>query len=904
MKKSLLSVVAALCAASPGALFAQEQEPEKATLLAPAPNNHLAVAKAAMGREFLVSASIIPQLVAATSTSLAGKIVRFELFHDGVDLYESTDGFVVTKDLPARRLLTTFPIISQDAERVVIDFNAGMRRVFNDIWYASSEGPGAVPGRAPVSQARSLEIPQGRVFEVRTEGAQLVVRQSAQVRDRERDSNREDRYEIRYFIAPYSPGGFKTKEHAPEASRHVRFFETHPQIEMSTGRTAARIALFDIRQPVVIHYSANTPGEYEGAVRDGILYWNRAFGRDVVKAEKAQEGVTAPDSRFSLVQWVPWDSAGFAYADVIVDPRSGASQRGQAYMTSTFSFSGRARARALLRSMRTAVASGTDGGSKKFGTGDVDSGHGREGGGSLFSSARACECDPVQFAEHFAAGLEAALADGRFTDEAAKRVSGDYVREVVAHEVGHMLGLRHNFAGTLSGTMTHKELSEWFNAYLSNDETPLLADKIPSSSVMDYIDIKSAAFVGRKIRKTQEVLPYDSAAIRWGYLASNDVVAKKMLFGTDQDIANFGDVVPYDFGAEPVVAAYSSIGEELRNLPNSLLEQFIAAKAPRDPRDKKPLDQLSLEPERAATRVADAYGRLLSWFKAGRRSLRVEQNFPFVGPLNQREVMTKHWKALNEQMDKLGGVDRALFSYLPLDLKLELKGEPNGVEMVGKIDAKQLVEKVAKLLETKEYSEFTGLDEKPASFSKADKELILGRAKLYFGEFEKEVLKKMCQKLEKSPRDLGVQALEEVSDDDVVARLEKRIVDVAREVIMARNEEHRHKGKVDKSLVEVVEFRYELETRMTAARMLADGAGSFRSWAVEPRTDLARGLKDAVDAGLNVQNMKEFKESMLSRTLRDWYLNQQSVLGVLGSKGMPMMPLSPPASMVPKPPHP
>jgi hypothetical protein len=32
---------------------------------------------------------VIPQLVAPTSTALAGKIVRFELFHDGVDLYDS-----------------------------------------------------------------------------------------------------------------------------------------------------------------------------------------------------------------------------------------------------------------------------------------------------------------------------------------------------------------------------------------------------------------------------------------------------------------------------------------------------------------------------------------------------------------------------------------------------------------------------------------------------------------------------------------------------------------------------------------------------------------------------------------------------------------------------------------------
>jgi len=902
VKTPLLSFTVALCASTLTPLRAQEPPPStspvasKVGALRPASNNHVALDKAALGREFLISASVIPQMVAATSTSLAGRIVRFEIFHDGVDMYESSEGLVVTKDLPTRRLLTTFPIVSQDDSSVVIDFNAGMRRVFNDIWYAASEPSTAIPGRSPISQARSLEIPQGRIFEVRPEGEQLVVRQSAQVRDRQNDPNKEDRFEIRYFISEYLPSDFKTKEQGPSVSRYVRFFESHPQIENETGRTASHIALFDIRKPVVIYYSANTPAEYEGAVRDGILYWNRAFGREVVQAAKAPEGVTAPDSRFSLVQWVPWDNAGFAYADVIVDPRSGASQRGQAFMTSTFSFTGRARARALLRNMRSVTANPPAPAPKKFGEGAMSE-H-----GAFFSNARACETDVVAFAESFAAGLEAALADPKFSDAAAKRVAGDYVREVVAHEVGHVLGLRHNFGASVSATLTQKELSEWFSAYIADDETKVHADRVPSASVMDYLDLKSAALVGRKIRKTTEILPYDNAAIRWGYLASNEVVDKRMLFGTDQDVQTYGDVAPFDYGNEPLLGAYASIGEEIKNLPNSVIEQFIAAKAPRDPRDKRPLDQLGLNPEVAAKRIAEIYGRLLSWFKAGQRSLRVERNFPFVGPLNQKEVYRAHFKALNEQVEKLGGVDRAVFSYVPVDLKLELKGEPAGVEVAAKIDAKQLSERLEKLLESPEYTQFTGLDERPASFSKEDKDLILRRGKMYFAALEKEVLKLLCHKLEKAPRDIAVQGFEEVAEDDVVARLEKRIIDLAKEIILSRNEEKRHKGKVDKSFVEVADFRYELETRLSAARMLADGAGSFRSWATEPRTELGKQLKDAVDASLNAQNFREFKESQLSRPLRDWYLNQQSVLGALGHKpvnGIPPAPSTKPPAHAP-----
>lgn len=897
-KLPLLGVCAALCASVlPFATFGQEPTPTsteaKKAPLAPASLFHVALSKASIGDEFLLSTAIIRQVVAPTGYSMAGKIVHFEVFPDSVDLYESTKGLVVTKELPARRLVTTFPILSQDETQVVIDFNAGMRRVFSDIWFGGSDGGNLL------MQSQSLEVPQARVFEVRPLGEDLVIRQSAQVRDRAMDPNREDRVEIRYVFTPYRPGDFQSKEHGKDVTRHLRFFETYGQIEENTGRRSSRVTLFDIRQPVVIHYSANTPPEYESAVRAGILYWNRAFGKEVVRAEKAPEGVSAPDARYNLVQWVPWDSAGFAYADLIVDPRSGASKRGQAFMTSTFSFAGKARARALLRSIRS-----SQGGSKPAGPGtppkQVLAGASFWNASEetpeakdhtpLFPHARACACDAALFTEQLATGLESALSDRRFDDATALRVSSDYVCEVVAHEVGHMMGLRHNFAGSLSGTLSHKNLSEWFSAYLADDNTKLFADQLPTHSVMDYNNMKASAFVGWKIRTTSEVLPHDRAAIGWGYLGQSDAVEKKMLFGTDQDMMRYEDVVPFDYGADPVIGAYASLGEVVKLLPNSLLEQFIAAKAPRDPRDRQALAQLNLSPSQAANQVAMAYARLLSWFRSGARSLRVESGFDFVGQLNRRDVLRAHWKALNDQIEKLGGVDRALFAYLPLDLKLELKNEPAGVDAVEKIDAKRLTERLAKLLESADYTDFTGLDDKPAQFTKQEKELILSRGRLYFEEFQRLTTLAICQILARSPRDLGVQALEEVPEDDIVARLERRIVDVARDVLLARNEDVRHRGRVDRALVEVVDFRHDTETRMAAAQMLADGVGSFRSWCTEARSDLGKQLRESVDSALNVPLFKEFKDALLSRPLRDWYLTQQAVLSALGQRMPPAMP--------------
>jgi len=128
MNSSRALLVAALLAAFTVTLFAADPAP--APELQVADQFYLAIPKPGLGRDYLFSASMIPQGGAPTSSGLAGKIVRFELFPDAVDMYESTRGLVVTEDLPARRLLASFPIVRQDATRVVVDFNKGMRRVF------------------------------------------------------------------------------------------------------------------------------------------------------------------------------------------------------------------------------------------------------------------------------------------------------------------------------------------------------------------------------------------------------------------------------------------------------------------------------------------------------------------------------------------------------------------------------------------------------------------------------------------------------------------------------------------------------------------------------------------------------------------------------------------------------
>ncbi|MBX3733808.1 MAG: zinc-dependent metalloprotease [Verrucomicrobiae bacterium] len=827
----------------------------------------LVIPRSALGRDHLMSASRIPQALAATSTGLSGKIVRFEAFHDGVDLYESTDGLLVTRDLPARRLLTTFPIVAQDDTKVVIDFNRGMRRLYTDIWYAGSRR------FAMASRDESLEIPQSRVFAAEKRDDLLVIRQSVQVRDREQDPNLEQRFEVRYFFTPYTPGTNPGREAPATDLRYARFFETQAQLEDTTGRASPKMARFNLSRPLAFHLSANTPPEYVQAVKDGILYWNRAFGTNLLTAGVAPEGVTAPDPRYNIVQWVPWDNAGFAYADLLLDPRNGESQHGQAYMTSVFALSSKARVRALLRALRGIAADARDG--RTPGAPDAP------GGFPWMSSDGVCQVHAIEFAMQYAHGLQELLADEALTDEAVLQASQDYVREVVAHEVGHVLGLRHNFAGSLGATLNHRELDEWFNAYVAGESLDAYTNRYASTSTMEYIAFKAALQVGWWIRTQSSPLPHDRAAIRWGYFESEEPREGRMLFGTDDQVPVYGDLRRFDFGTEPVVGAYVELAETLRLLPNRTIEEFIAARAPRDPRDRVPLAEVTLRPRSEAQAVATRFADMLAWFRAGTRSLRVENDFDFIGDLNQQDRARAHWKSLNGQLERLGGVDRALFGFLPLDLKLELKDVPKDAPVVEQIAATNLLARLQRLLDAPAYTNFVGLDEKRYTFTPEEKALITDRARLHFEEFEREVLKQVGLRLEDAPRDLGMAANEAIGEDDITAVLEKRIMDFARWILTAKDDARRLKGKVDKSIVEVVDYRFDHETRLAAAKALNDKTGSFRGWALDAKAELNKHLKEDVEGALNIGNFKEFKDSMLSRTLRDWYLKQQDILALL-----------------------
>ena len=102
---------------------------------------------------------------------------------------------------------------------------------------------------------------------------------------------------------------------------------------------------------------------------------------------------------------------------------------------------------------------------------------------------------------------------------------------------------------------------------------------------------------------------------------------------------------------------------------------------------------------------------------------------------------------------------------------------------------------------------------------------------------------------------------------------------------------------MDKSYVQVPEYKYEQETRLAAAKSLNEKTGSFKGWADDAKSELNGQLKRQVEESLNIDHFKDFKVSLLSRPLREWYQQQQEILQLLPTA--PPVPGTPPATPLP-----
>ena len=283
--------------------------------------------------------------------------------------------------------------------------------------------------------------------------------------------------------AGYTPTPLPSQEH---------YFRSEPRLVPNTGQVVQTAAKWNIRpgmKPIqwfitdTVNAVQADPRfkDYDvvGAVKKGVENWNAAFGFKVLEATVGDRIGFADDDKNAIV-FDPDASAGFAFANWRTNPNTGEIRGASIYINALwlefadgeFSDDAAASLKAKLKDVRKPLRM-TWGG---------------------FEGEPLCELalPPLRADADTRHGkLHAAALDAQLTK---KQKVEQYLTSVILHEVGHTLGLRHNFAGSLVF-----------------DGTPASPR---SSSVMEYV--------------------YDLDAIYMNTPGTYDVQAVRYLYGLDQ----------------------------------------------------------------------------------------------------------------------------------------------------------------------------------------------------------------------------------------------------------------------------------------------------------------------------------------------------------------------------------
>lgn len=808
--------------------------------------SQFAVHKDSLEKEYLLRGHAIPQNSTPTGSGLKSRIVAFRKYGNSLYMLQSNQGHLIADDLPQELILAEFPILreEQGGDLYVIDFNTGMRNAFvGRDWWGSDYAGVTVTNPFQRLKAAISVIPESS-----NNGASNYFRQLLQTEPD--DKGNVSIIEFNYVIEPYQANpDFKPFRQAPRGSfRNFGYFESQPLREPVTGKPILLASKWDVSKPIVFHISANTPEHIVPAVREGILYWNRAFGRDVVQVKMAPKGVTAPAEGYNMVQWVKWDNAGFAYADANVDPRSGEIKQANVYMTSAFATDWDEKLPRLMRELNEGTES--------------DSHQHSSASAGLDRFRSFCQYNS---AEKFDAFVTQVLTTPGLSEEQVAKVRNDYVMEVIAHEVGHTLGLRHNFAASLATNLNEKDRQQYFNRYVQSVGRSFDTDIRTTSSMMEYNTLIEGNLMANLYTQLPDfVLDYDRLAIENLYIKKIDEKnATLPLFCTDSGADKVMGCARFDYGDN--FAHYKKDTARslvTKGVTSRLLSRMLMAKTRKDAGLRESVQEYPLSAKEHALAYGKALTEVLELMRAGTSFLKIEKAVQS-SPLNldsDRAVL--HQKYLEQSL-----FDAADSGNLAAMINSGVVAKPGQL-------SEAWMTKAESLLGLPPYSE---------GFSGTEKELIKARLQPFYTDLEKYLATVTLHTVASGIVATNPKDQFRLQEGEWMYRLEDAIAGAVTTAVTATSGEQLQ-GTFDGKPVTVPQFTHQERTRKLAKVLLSRNPSlEINDWLFALKPELKQQLeairKPLAEAHKDFFSTQSF--SKMSRPLRQWAITENAIFSGL-----------------------